>query len=296
MYKEKKSPVQFGIRVLDTANDLGITAANKMRNTKQKFEFKSFYGSLFETPCISRNLDEVEKNISSTINFLDKIKKNQRNSNVEQHPYFNNVGYEEVKQLIESLIIPIGNENYFDKKQILSNLENEKDTLKNFDVLVIGGLQKLDGKANPFRFKYDRLDIDIPLIGRMFDVRYGNIRMGGHRRRLGGSSDTKYGLDKSQIPLTHSKAQDYLIEERNPLLIIYFVKPTISKESNIEESNVLEMKKLDSELKTRKYPFIVGYALGIPQKEGAPAEKIKYVVNKTNNYYEKDHDNESEEI
>ena len=301
---ENRKPEDFGIRVMNDSIDLGITAANKMRNTMTKVYRKSFYGSLFETPYITRNLDDVEGNIVNTIKFLDKIDKTQRNINVKQHPYFNDVDYDGVEALLESIIVPSDGDNYFDKKQILNFVKNNKSSLPKFDVLVIGGQQKLNGVDNPNRFKYERLDINIPLVGRKFDVRDGNIRMSKNRLRLGGSSDTSYGLDESQIPETHSKARDYLIEGRNPLLIIYFVKPSLPTEIDEEdfvsdndlETDLLEMLKLRNELETRKYPFVVGYALGFPKKDGASSEVIMYTVNKTVNYFDKEHENESEEL
>ena len=274
---ENRKPEDFGIRVRNDSIDLGITAANKMRNTMRKAIRKSFYGSLFETPYISRNLDSVESNIINTIKFLNNIDCTQRNVNVKQHPYYCNIDYDSVKLLLESLIIPDECNTYFDKKQILNFIKNNKAFLSNFDVLIIGGQQKINGEENPNRFKLEKLGINIPLVGRKFDIRDGNIRMSKNRLRLGGSADTSYGLENSQIPLTHSKAQDYLIEGRNPLLIIYFVKPSFSEELDEEDfvsdkdpkEDTFEMRKLCDELETRKYPYVVGYALGIPRKNGS---------------------------
>ena len=107
--------------------------------------------------------------------------------------------------------------------------------MSKFDVLVIGGQSKINGEDNPNRFKFEELDINIPLVGRKFDIRDENIRMSKNSLRLGGSADTSYGLTDSQIPLTHTKAQDYLIEGRNPLLIVYFIKPSLPTEFDEED-------------------------------------------------------------
>lgn len=143
---EKRKPEDFGIRVMNDSIDLGITAANKMRNTMHKVIRKSFFGSLFETPYISRNLDDVENNIDSTLAFLNKISKGQRDSKVNQHPYFRNIKYDDVKELVDSLIIPTENDTYFDKKQIQSFMKKNQDDIQLFDVLVIGGSQKINGE------------------------------------------------------------------------------------------------------------------------------------------------------
>lgn len=300
---EKRKPEDFGIRVMNDSIDLGITAANKMRNTMHKVIRKSFFGSLFETPYISRNLDDVENNIDSTLAFLNKISKGQRDSKVNQHPYFRNIKYDDVKELVDSLIIPTENDTYFDKKQIQSFMKKNQDDIQLFDVLVIGGSQKINGEKNPYRFVYDSLGIDIPLVGRSFDIRENTIRMSKNRLRLGGSSDTSYGLNEDQIPATHTKAQDYLVEGRNPLLILYFVRPSLPEELDEDDftsdkdtkEDIKDRVKLDLELQTRKYRYLVGYGLGFPRKQGASSETIMYTVNITVNYYDKDHENESEE-
>ena len=53
--------------------------------------------------------------------------------------------------------------------------------------------------------------------------------------------------------------------------------------------------KLYKELQTRKYKYLVGYALGFPRKDGASFKSTMYTVNKTVNYFDKDHENESVE-
>lgn len=302
MGQEKRKPEDFGIRVMNDSIELGITAANKMRNTLQRVE-KTFFGSVFETPYIVRDLDAVENNIDNTLAFLKKLSMEQRDYSITQHPYFRDVNVEDVKKLLSSLNIPNANATYFDKKQILSQMKQNASSISKFDVLIIGGKTVVGGVQNPHRFRLDSLDINIPLVGRSFDIKDDTIRMSKSRLRLGGSSDTRYGLSDDQIPLTHTKAQDYLIEDRNPLLIIYFIRPTnvadeadfiYSFDSDNNDKNA--QKKLIKELGTRKYGYLVGFGLGIPRKLGVSTKSTMFTVNKTVNYYDKDHDNESEEI
>lgn len=297
MSEEKKKPIEFGIRVLNESVDLGITAANKMRSTKVKSVIKSFYGSLFETPYLTRNLDENESNIEKTFEFLNNINISLKDGNIKNHPYFRNIPFKFVKELIDSVIIPKEGNTYFDQEQIKGLLSKEEQNLPFFDVLVIGG-------DSSEKFKFEKLKIDIPLVGRIFDVRENCIRMSRHRLRLGGRSDTKYGIKEEEIPLTHTKAQDYLIKGRNPLLIIYFIHPKrpkgIDEELFVSDKNWLDEGKdiinLLNELKTRKYSYLVGYAIGFPQRDNDATKKsIIYTVNRTVDYYDKDHENQSEE-
>lgn len=46
MGAQGKRPEDYGIRVRNNSSEMGITAANKMRNTKAKIDRKSFYGSV----------------------------------------------------------------------------------------------------------------------------------------------------------------------------------------------------------------------------------------------------------
>ena len=304
MGKEKRKPEDFGIRVRNDSIDLGITAANKMRGTYVKCIRKSFYGGLFETPYISRDLNLVEDNINKTLAFLSEINLEQRDNEIKPHPYFRNVKFSKVLDLIKSLNISNSGDTYFDKKQILNFIENNIANLQLCDVLLMGGKAKIDGKVNPYRFKFEPLNIDIPLVSRKFDVRDDDIRISRSRLRLGGSSDTQYGIPEDKMPITHSKAQDYLIEDRNPLFIIYFIRPSLPNELDEEDftsdketgQDLNDMYKLRRELSTRKYPFLIGIGLGFPRKTGIFSESTYYTVNKSVNYYDKDHDNESEEI
>jgi len=303
MGQERRKPNEFGIRVMNDSFDLGITAPNKMRNTMQKIVRRSFFGSVFETPYISRNLDDVEENIANTLVFFEKINLSQKDVDVKW-PYFRNVPFKQVKDLIDVLKIPCENGTYFDKAQISKFMGNNMHLLPFFDVLVMGGKAKINGIENTFRFKLDSLKIDIPLVTRGFDVRDGNIRVSKNRLRLGGKTDTAFGLKESEMPLTRTKSQDYMIEGRNPLLIIYFIRPTNRDDdediqdffvSQSESTDPKEEQLLRDELGARKHNFIVGYGLGFQKVQGTSDESTKYTVNRTVNYFDLQHDDGLEE-
>lgn len=166
-----------------------------------------------------------------------------------------------------------------------------------FDLLVIGGKDD-----SPNRFKYSDLNIDNALVYRSYDVPDDDktvIRMSRQRARLGGRADAKNGLRKNEIPSGDDiRAQEYLIKGRNPLLIIYFVDPD-NRDLSDEEihsgvSSIKEDIKVKLELRTRKYNYLVGFAIGFPKKDDAISENIMYTVNKSVNYFEKDHENDEE--
>ena len=291
MGKQNKKPEDYGIRVRNDSIELGITASNKMRNTKNKVDRKSFYGNIFETPYLHRDLNIIENNIKHTINFIKNISVDKRDNNIVQHPYFRNVSKQDVINLLSSITIHEANES-FDVKQIKSFLNKTNIELNNFDVLIIGG-------SSERNFELKDMGIDIPLVSRRFDIPSSNvIRMNAKRSHLWGRSDTKYGLSREEQSKIsdNARAQDYLIEGRNPILIIYFVDPNNHDSTeNIDYKYISEELKLNLELISSRYSYLVGYAIGFPHKDGEIEKTTLYTVNKTVNYYEKDHESAEED-
>lgn len=291
MGKQNKKPEDYGIRVRNDSIELGITASNKMRNTKNKVDRKSFYGNIFETPYLHRDLNIIENNIKHTINFIKNISVDKRDNNIVQHPYFRNVSKQDVINLLSSITIHEANES-FDVKQIKSFLNKTNIELNNFDVLIIGG-------SSERNFELKDMGIDIPLVSRRFDIPSSNvIRMNAKRSHLWGRSDTKYGLSREEQSKIsdNARAQDYLIEGRNPILIIYFVDPNNHDSTeNIDYKYISEELKLNLELISSRYSYLVGYAIGFPRKDGEIEKTTLYTVNKTVNYYEKDHESAEED-
>lgn len=294
MGKQNKRPEDYGIRVRNDSFELGITAANKSRNTKRQVYRKSFYGNIFETPHLYRDLDKMEQNIEAALELLSAIDVSQRDYAVK-HPYFRNVPKEYITKMLGKVLVHPTSESYFDTRQISTFLMRDDSELEKFDVLVIGGEA---GGAN--RFVFPTLSIDNSLVRRSFDIPDGDrtvIRMSGQRARLGGRADAKNGLEEGDVPDDDSlRSQDYMIKGRNPLLMIYFVNPDnndLSEEDKYAGVSIRsEEVKLKRELRTRKYNYLVGFAFGFPKKDDAVSESIFYTVNKTVNYFEKDHEDE----
>lgn len=294
MCKQHKTPKEYGIRVRNASIDMSITAANKMRNTKNKIVRKSYYGNIFETPYLHRDLEIIKANIEKSVSFLDKINYSQRDIGVSQHPYFRNIPKSLIVDFLNQINVHEANEN-FDTKQLVSFLEKTDPELDNFDVLVIGG-------SSEHKFKYAPLDIDINLVKRKFDIKDNGveqvIRVNATRAHLWGRSDAKYGLspeEQAKIP-ENARAQDYLIKGRNPLLIIYFVDLRNDHDDGTSEDlftgevGFVDYIKLMLDQCVMKFNFVVGYAIGFPEKEGESSEATLYTVNKTANYFDNEHE------
>lgn len=220
---EKKTPQDYGIRVKDNSDQLGITASNKMRNASKKKDRKSFWGSVCETPYLLSSIKDIANNSLATIDFLNNIPPSLRDTNVK-NSYFRNVPAKSIISFIERLNLSEYNQN-FSKQQILRFLKKqlEKNELTNYDTYVIGGdKRKQFINITPM--------ISIPLVERGFDLTDDHkiIRISGSRARLGAKEDTTAGLPQSIVSKLKAKKpsfteETFLTKERNPLLIIYFL-------------------------------------------------------------------------
>ena len=213
-----------------------------------------------------------------------------------RHPYFRNIPKDRILKLLGEITVHKLNGN-FDIHQITDFLRRTDSELDYFDVLVIGG-----EKDNEHRFIFPALHIDNPLVRRNYDVPDDDptvIRISRQRARLGGRADAKNGLDKSQCPKGDDiRAQQYMIKGRNPLFIIYFIDPDNSDLENEEiftGVSASENIKVRRESQTRRYNYLIGFAIAFPEKENAVSESIMYTVNKSVNYFDKDHDDEGDE-
>ena len=299
MGTQGKRPEDYGIRVRNNSSEMGITAANKMRNTKSKVDRKSFYGNLFETPYLHRSLTPISENINQTNMFLKELAVSQKDNSVK-HPYFKDIPAQRIKALLENLNIHEANEN-FDTKQLCRFISKNLDM--KFDVLVMGGdaaNKPIEGFEPSFTDTCVLRTFDIVNRDEYIDQQI--IRINGVRAHLWGRRDPANGLSpeerKNVETQTSARAQDYMIEGRNPLLIIYFIQPNnegidIENYFTAEESVEDEVKsqaKLLIEMQEKGIKYLVGYAIGFPNKQGVSEDATNYVVNKTCNYYAKQHE------
>lgn len=290
MHLQHKTPKDYGIRIRNASIDLSITAANKMRNTKIRVIRKSCYGNVFETPYLHRDLKIIKSNIEETFRFLSKIDISQKDKKI-QHPYFRNIKKDIVINFIKNIKLHPANEDRFNINEVLKFINKKDVELNVFDVLVMGG-------SSDMIVDYTPLGIHVPLVKRKFDTDGKIIRVNKQRAHLMGRSDTKYGLSLSEQKniADYAPAQDYMIEGRNPLLIIYLVdlKNDPNDEDYIDifanKDDKFEYVKLLLDKCAIDLKFAVGFALCFPKKDGEDVSTTLFTVNKTADYFENDHE------
>lgn len=301
---EKKTPQDYGIRVKDNSDQLGITASNKMRNASKKKDRKSFWGSVCETPYLLSSIKDIANNSLATIDFLNNIPPSLRDTNVK-NSYFRNVPAKSIISFIERLNLSEYNQN-FSKQQILRFLKKqlEKNELTNYDTYVIGGdKRKQFINITPM--------ISIPLVERGFDLTDDHkiIRISGSRARLGAKEDTTAGLPQSIVSELKAKKpsfteETFLTKERNPLLIIYFLDLKLDDLDSLNRytSNNKDLSDIEflnnllmNPAYTNNQKFIIGYSLCFPNKyPGQTKSGDTYFVNNNADYYEKEHEEDLE--
>lgn len=286
MFENQLSPKEFGIRVRNDSDELGITSRSKMRSTLKRDEFKDFYGNVFEAPYITDNVIQNTKHVTAVrklVNKLGEIDASQR------HPYYRNVEKMYIIEFLNELSFSRLNGN-FDLNQINKFIFDSKFNL--FDVLFMQG----EGK----RMYEISKELQIRPLIRTFDIKIDKIekhnqvvRSMGQRARVGGPDDTKNGLTSEQlyrlknnenlVETAVNKNKIYMLDDRNPLLIVYFIELKVEQCSDHE---ILIARKYND----TDYPLVT-FAIGIPnlkQNEGLNViqrDGHKYVVPFKYDYY-----------
>ena len=299
----KKQPKDYGIRVKNESEELRITAPNKMRNTTNKIIRKNYFGNVFETPYLHTDFNIINHNIIVTNDFINKIPLNCRDFNITQHPYYRNIPFENVLDLLENLKIHEANVN-FDTKQIIKFLSTYKHLLYAFDVLIMGG-------SSDKYFFNSHLNCKNKLVLRNCDIKNKEedyvIRVSESRAKLMGRSDTMYGLSEEKyqqlegefrsrnLNLDSAKSTDFMVAGRNPLLIIYplDIQINIYKDKNTNSKVSKEkMIELSNKMQANSFEYMFGFGIGFPRNEAIQGETMIYTVNKTVSYYDMEHEEE----
>ena len=268
----KETPKEFGIRVRNESDELGITDRNKMRYSKKIVYTDDLFGKVLETPFISGDLNDIKNNMSFIHSFFeDKIPKHYGGN-----LFYESISSNEILCFLDKFNIHEANRiTYFEKDKI-SNFIKEY-SFEYFDIIIIGiqnGLRntKISNKK-------------VNLSERQFDLLEDlTIRVGGKRRRLGGPEDTKLPTQKR---IQRAINTTYLYEGRNPLLLIYplsLKKIDANQEKGISVTPEEEIKiNLMVERFNENDLVPYGVGIGFPKNSEYSSKKIKvfYINDRT---------------
>ena len=307
----KLSPRDFGIRVKSDADDLQITAYNKMRNSKPETLRISFFGSIFETPYLVFDTDLLKKNFALTKAFIESFARDgkslerQNTSRGTGRYMITDVPKERIVSYLNSLSLSPDN-SQFKVQQINSFLLSCSDpSIDLFDIAFVEGNGDEDRAVEISSRKIRTI------VRGNCSVSDNRLNI-GQRGKLGGPNDGLAGIvDGSSMSaeekIEHAKKcfREYYesvkhkkfssttsypvstwfryIKERKPLLIIYL----ITVEGNGENEN--QKATFDKFRKEMNGIPCVGLAIGFPENDAESLnEAYQFRANKVYNWFERD--------
>lgn len=288
-------PKDFGIRVRNNSSDLQITSYNKMRNSTDEYEMRSYFGGIIETAYLNYNVNSHINNYTAVSDFVDNCishgklyEKIGTVTGVKRY-MINDVPKSMIIDLLKRLQISRFN-NKFDILQVVSFLNNCQDqSIDLFDVVFIEGDEKEEKlfKNKPF-YRVLRRNCCVDQAQDRLNI--------GNRGKLGGTSDGIAGIvdfngktaqrileDAEKSFLSENSSKNFpsntwfrYVKDRKPALFVYFI--------DVEGENQIDL--LRDEL--GEVP-VTGFALGLPRNDEAAAlSSTRYRANKIYNWFERD--------
>ena len=307
MNERHMRPKDFGIRVKNDADDLQITAANKMRNSSVEYLTLSYFGNIIETPYLVFDPEKQMMNYRKTVNFLESLVSagfsfdSRKPVRGKDRLMILDVPKERIADFITSLAISNYN-GHFNPSQISQFILNcDESCLDLFDIAIIEG---------------SKSDTEIEVAGKkiMTIFRSGcsaseeeNRLNIGRRGKLGGPGDGLTGITDTSDRTTEeiveeakarfredykiTKKKDFsetstypgitwfkYIKDRKPLLIIYFVDL---------EGQDIQIPVFDRLKQSMKGLPSVGLAIGFPANDRASVFQFStYRANRAYNWFE----------
>lgn len=317
MFEQHLTPKDFGIKVRDYSDELQITAANKMRNSFA-WEELTYYGNIYDTPYVSRNIQQNKDNWNAVKNFAARMFNekydfrfaNQRETSSDldnsKSRYFADVPKTDIVAFLSNIKCSLMNTK-FNTDEILKFM-NDPDTkgLDKWDVVFEGG----DGTQY-----YDIPGLEMIKCPKRAIYPNGNAIQISSRRRLLGTREGKFTLTTEQIKTAElERRKAWLLEdnadeldmkraipvnayfeflpERKPVLIIMLIQ-TVDKENTekeVKESDKTKFQKFVSELGDDR---LIAFAIGFPGIKQS-GEIKHYKANKV--FYEQNMVDEVDEL
>ena len=314
MRDREMKPKTFGIRVRNDSKELKITANNKMRNTTDEYEYESYFGNLVETPYLSPDVSHQKSNFENVMSLVNDCISNgmpiEKAKGSGEHYIIRNVDKFRIARLLDKLSISKYSA-FFDTAQLSSFISGSTDSiLDKWDIAFMDGVKNNDDE-----------DYQVDINGHIvYKVRRDNCEIDkgdrlkiGQKGKLGGPSDGLIGIFDDDLIAT-AKAdyeKDYLINQgvefkkgmtypsdtwfkyvsdRNPLLLIYFVKV----DDKNTESKTEAMREFKAEMGNTP---ATAFAIGFPKNnDSTSVYRSRYKVNVKYNYFEQyENENEGEE-
>ncbi|HFF9005231.1 Z1 domain-containing protein [Clostridium perfringens] len=278
------TPKDFGLKVRSDINTLLVTARNKMRTADTMQRTLSLSGKIVETPYLYSDFERNRLNKEAVEKLLVDIKGNKDTSIKGKSILYRNVEVEKILDLLRKIDVSVSNV-FFDTDILLNFIsENINNGLSKWDLVVRNGESKEE-------FKLDNYST-IKYVERSFSLINGDKIVKLNSSRLGSADDGKFSLDKDKVDQIINRFKEekkkqgkdvksvpqyeyFKDVERNPLMIIYMVKPKVDEKDKEYNSKVEFINKYKN-----NNECLVGFSIGIPELFGVDNITVKYTINK----------------
>lgn len=284
MFEARMTPREFGLKVHDISDDLQITAANKMRSALDYDIQLSFWGSTFETPYINQGLKDNDNNVSLVNEFFTNVCPISKMEQISGSLVGRGVAKSNIVNFITRLAISRRN-IHFQIDQIVDFLEKDNDPkLESWDIQFVAS-----SRMEPC---FEIAGVKMAGIERTLYMKNGAVCF-TNKGRLGGTSETallltsqqkataekEYKINKGMKENVNvftfpSDTWFKYVDDRNPCLFIYPVKPKNDVNDETENKKIVDF---ISELKNNP---LYGFSLGLPKNHTADAESKHYKITK----------------
>lgn len=273
------TPIDFGLRVRSDITSLIVTARNKMRSAESRECVISLSGETIETPEIFSDKAKNDINYKAAVYLINEIKKADIPVFDDSKRGNSKYGYKDVpvsyiQELLEKIEISPKNER-FNTVTIRNFIrEYRGDELAKWDVAIASGTSEAELElADDLIFRHPSRQISVENAGKI-------LKMSGSKRRLGTSSDGRFGISDADIEkvkeLTgkvNPAQKDYFRGiSRNPLLTIYFISIT-----DLIGDKTSENVAVYNDCKDTIY---IGFGIGIPSLANQETKYARYILNK----------------
>ena len=308
MFDQKLTPKDFGIKVRDYTDDLQITASNKMRKSFNYYLQYSYYGNMYDTPYVSRNIDQNKSNWKAVkelaarlfdCNYDFRFTDLKKNADSDPHNksdksrYFADVPKDEIVNFLQSIKCSLMNMNFNVANIIDFIKDKETSGLDRWDVVFEGG----DGNEH-----YDIPGLEMIRCAKRAIYPNNNVIQISSRRRLTGTREGRFTLTESQILEAEAKCREawmkedgsdkvdmsraiplrayfQYLPERKPVLIIMLIEAE-GKENTDKEIKNTEQNKFDKFVEDLGKDKLIAFAIGFPGSGLSEDIKKYYKVNK----------------
>lgn len=266
------TPSEFGLRVRRHPASLIVTARNKMRSAETVRRAVTLSHRYLESPNLLNDTEALEQNYKQFVNFIKRLPPVYTDKDVihPENAFWRGVSGDVIADLVTSFKSSHWNLAFQGNALYRYIRQNLSDNI--WDVAVVSG----ESEKN-VNISTKHGSISINPVCRKITKRNDVIQIGGSKLRIASVGVTQNGLTKKQIgevkkefydektkKQRHPSSSGYMIKNRRPLLVLFFIEPTR------DTKNPVDLETLP--------PILCALGLGFPST-GEKEKTIEYEVN-----------------